>query len=283
MLKLIFYQGAKKLSSKQALNAFFHTVTLRRSLNTKQYQAKSQKQNEGIGKWLSLIFPISGIMLGVWQVRRKQWKLGLIADLEQKTKSKPIPFPSDLNELTKLEYRSLSVTGAFDHSKELFIRPRHLIKPDAKKAADSGSLLSMRNNNIGMQVITPFFIPDLGITILINRGFIPNEKKDPKTRAEGQIEGLVNLTGILRHNEKRPPLVPKNNPHKGQFNYKDLNEIAELLGTNPILLDAIDTVPNGPIGGQTKVTLRDEHVQYAITWFSLAAVTAVMWYIRFIK
>lgn len=267
---------------QKAINCHL-SLFFKRSVGTRPPLKKSQKQGSGVGKWLSLIFPMSGIMLGIWQVQRKQWKLGVIANLDEKTKSKPIPFPSNLKELDDLEYRPLSVTGAFDHSKEIYVQPRHLIESDATKQQDSGSILSMKNNNIGMQVITPFFVPGLGITIMVNRGFVPRDKQDPNTRVKGQVQGLVQLNGILRHTEKRPTLVPKNNVSKGQFNYKDLNEMAGLLGASPILLDAIETVPDGPIGGQTKVSMRDEHIQYAITWFSLAAITSVMWYLRFIK
>ena len=246
-------------------------------------QLSTGRKKSSYGKWLMLVFPIGGVLLGTWQVQRKQWKLGLISDLDEKTKSDPIPFPKDLSELAYLEYRPLTVCGVFDHSKETLIEPRYLVEKDGDKSVDSGSLMSVKNSKIGAQVITPFFIPDHRIAIMVNRGFVPREKRNSETRKAGQIEGVIELTGILRHNEKRPPLVPRNNPQKGQWNYKDLDQLGEMLGTSPILLDAVSTVPHGPIGGQTRVTLRDEHIQYAITWYSLAFVTAAMWYMRFIR
>ena len=244
---------------------------------------KAAQQKQGFGKWLMLVFPVGGLILGTWQVRRKQWKLGLIRQLEERTKSNPIPLPDDVSELENLEYRPVTVHGAFDHSRELYIEPRSLVTGNDDRNVDAGSLLSTKKSNVGAQVVTPFFIPDKNMTILVNRGFVAKDKKNPNSRLQGQVDGLVEVTGLLRHNEKRPPLIPKNKPSSNQWYYKDLNEMAGLTGTSPILVDAINTTPGGPIGGQTRVKLRDEHVSYAITWYSLALATGAMWYIRFIK
>jgi len=56
-------------------------------------------------------------------------------------------------------------------------------------------------------------------------------------------------------------------------------------GAKPVFLDATYemTVPGGPIGGQTRVGLRNEHLSYLITWFSLSAATSYMWYRQILK
>ena len=252
-----------------------HSLVNRRSASNKQNKSSA-------GKWFMLIFPAAGIALGTWQVRRKQWKLDLIANLNEKTKSLPILFPSNLDELEELEYRPLIVRGAFSHSHEIYVEPRQLIEDGGQQADVGGSLLSVQSSQTGAQVITPFFLPDHGFAILINRGYVSKENRSPETRQDGQVPGIIELKGILRHSERQPPLI-SNNPESGQWSYKDIDAMAEYLGTKPILLDAIDTMPNGPVGGQTRVSLRDEHVQYAITWYSLAAITAAMWYLRYLR
>lgn len=258
-----------------------------RGFTRQQVCAKSTRTRESntqTGKWFLLIIPMSGFGLGTWQVYRKKWKLDLIRQLEERTNSNPKPFPDDLNKLKDLEYFPICVRGTFDHGKEIYIGPRSLVKTGP--SIDSGSLMSTGNKNIGAQVITPFHLADSDTTILVNRGFVPSANKNPKTRPEGQVEGTTKIVGLLRHNEKRPPLSPKNMPSAGRWLYKDLNDMSELTGASPILIDAVydaTASPQAPIGGQTRVTLRDEHLSYIVTWYGLSIATAVMWYYRFIK
>lgn len=60
--------------------------------------------------------------------------------------------------------------------------------------------------------------------------------------------------------------------------------MASIAGTAPIFLDATDDFPvkEGPIGGQTRISLRNEHMSYILTWYSLFAATSLMWYKKFI-
>ena len=255
-----------------------YALVCKRKLSN-EYSDNSSSQ---AGKWFMLLFPAAGVMLGTWQVRRKQWKLDLIKALDEKTHSEPVQLPNDLNKLPDLEYRPVSVRGAFIHSNEIYVEPRHFIEKETNQTSSAGSLITFQSGNVGAQIITPFFIPERGIAILVNRGFVPREKRDPKTRLEGQVEGIIDINGIVRRSEKRSPFTPKHNPESNQWNYKDIDEMATALNTRPILIDAINSVPGGPIGGQTRVTLRDEHIQYAATWFSLAFITSVMWYYRYI-
>jgi hypothetical protein len=139
------------------------------------------------------------------------------------------------------------------------------------------------------------------MTILVNRGFVPRSKIKPETRAAGQVEGPVTLTGIFRLDEPRANFQSKNDPESGSWNYRyvcrsmsitwsfpdfcidcplsscvrrsrsfrDIVDMAQRVGATPIFLDAdvSSTVPGGPVGGQTRVTLRNEHLSYIITWW----------------
>merc|ERR1712142_405700 len=112
-----------------------------------------------------LVFPIGTFCLGTWQVQRREWKLGLIADLEEKTQSTPMPFPTDLNELEDLEYRKVKLCGTFDHSREIFMGPRPLMVSGDIQQEGSGLISTGQS---GYLVITPFKLADRDLTILVN-------------------------------------------------------------------------------------------------------------------
>lgn len=65
----------------------------------------------------------------------------------------------------------------------------------------------------------------------------------------------------------------------------DIPQMCILTGAQPYWLDAArdSTVPGGPVGGQTRVTLRNDHLSYLVTWFSLSAVTSFLWYRQIYK
>nr|CAD7395192.1 unnamed protein product [Timema cristinae] len=113
----------------------------------------------------------------------------------------------------------------------------------------------------------------LSLTILVNRGWVPAKMKNPEQRKQGQVEGEVELVGLVRLNETRPPFTPKNNANTLLYSCilmisRDLEQMAEMVGAAPVYLEATESssVPGGPIGGQTRISLRNEHMSYIITW-----------------
>uniref|UniRef100_A0A5F8G7B5 SURF1-like protein n=1 Tax=Monodelphis domestica TaxID=13616 RepID=A0A5F8G7B5_MONDO len=250
------------------------------SISTAATTAKSEE--DVFYKWFLLLIPVTAFGLGTWQVQRRKWKLKMIADLESRIKAEPIPLPAELMELKDLEYRPVKVRGHFDHSKELYILPRTMVDP-ARESWDSGQLSSTVES--GANVVTPFHCTDLGITILVNRGFVPRKRLNPDTRQKGQIEDEIDLIGMVRLTETRKPFVPENKPEKNRWHYRDLEAMAKVAGAEPIFIDANfkSTIPGGPIGGQTQVTLRNEHMQYIITWYGLSAATSYMWFKKFVR
>ncbi|XP_049487157.1 surfeit locus protein 1 isoform X3 [Panthera uncia] len=242
----------------------------------------TKAEDDSFLQWFLLLIPVTAFGLGTWQVQRRKWKLKLIAELESRVMAEPIPLPADPMELKNLEYRPVKVRGHFDHSKELYMMPRTMVDP-AREAREAGRLSSSPES--GAYVITPFHCTELGITILVNRGFVPRKKVNPDTRQKGQIEGEVDLVGMVRLTETRKPFVPENNPERNHWHYRDLEAMARLTGADPIFIDADfkSTVPGGPIGGQTRVTLRNEHMQYIITWYGLCAATSYLWFKKFLR
>nr|XP_020475176.1 surfeit locus protein 1 [Monopterus albus] len=244
--------------------------------------AEAEKGEDSFLKWFLLLIPATTFGLGTWQVKRRKWKMELIDKLIRRSTAQPIPLPLDPHELNNLEYRRVTVRGQFDHSQELYIVPRSPVDPE-KEARVAGSLSS--SGDSGANVITPFYCTDLGITILVNRGYVPRQKINPATRMKGQVDGEVEVVGVVRLTETRKPFVPNNDVERNRWHYRDLEAMSRVTGAEPIFIDADfrSTIPGGPIGGQTRVTLRNEHMQYIITWYSLSAATSYMWYSKFIR
>ncbi|CAF0795288.1 unnamed protein product [Didymodactylos carnosus] len=108
-------------------------------------------------------------------------------------------------------------------------------------------------------------------SILVNRGYVSNDYRNPNTRLSGQIEDEHELIGLLRKTDSANMWL-RNEPTKGSWRKRDVEVMSEHLNTEPIFLDAIKnpSLTNvAPIGGQTNVQLRNEHLQYIITCVSL--------------
>ncbi|KAF7275789.1 hypothetical protein GWI33_011261 [Rhynchophorus ferrugineus] len=233
--------------------------------------------------WFLLIIPASAFGLGVWQVQRKSWKENLIRELKEQANSNPVQLPEDLTEVDNLEYRPVHVRGKFLHDKEIYMGPRSLlVKGDA---STQSALFSGNSTSQGYLVITPFKLEDREETILVNRGWIPSKKIDPKTRLGGQTDGVVDVIGVVRLNENRPVFTTKNQSSSKLFFYRDLPAMCSATGALPIYLDQTGdfNTPEGPIGGQTRIALRNEHLSYILTWFSLSGATGYMWYKKFLS
>ena len=136
-------------------------------------------------------------------------------------------------------------------------------------------------------MLTPLRQPDGGI-VFVNRGFIPAELKNPAKRALGQIAGTVHLVGLLRLPPAGRPnwFLPDNRPDLNYWFWMDLPAMAAadaLDRVAPFYIDA-DAAPNPggwPIGGVTPLALPNDHLQYALTWFSLAVALLVIYVLHY--
>ncbi len=194
--------------------------------------------------------------LGTWQLDRLQWKEALIAERQAGFAAAPTPLPADDAAAHDLLWRRVKVTGSFRHDQEIYLAAR-----------------SMRGN-VGYHVLTPFDRAD-GKTVLVNRGWVSNEKKEPAARAEGQLPGTITVEGIATPGGQRNWLTPENNAEKNVWLWTDIPAMAQHLGRplQPVVVEAVATPnPGGfPIGGQTRITLPNDHLQYALTWYLIAA------------
>jgi surfeit locus 1 family protein len=201
--------------------------------------------------------------LGTWQLERKSWKEDLIARIVRQSRAEPVapPTPEAWNP-ERDEFRHVRVSGRFLNDRETLVH-------GLAAGETPGRALQ------GFYVLTPLRRDDNSI-VLINRGFVPTELKAQGDRRDGLIEGPTTVTGILRSSEARGMFVPEPDPARGEWFNRDIAGIAAARGLGtvaPYLIEA-DAVPGQttwPRGGQLRVDLPNNHLQYAFTWFGLAA------------
>jgi surfeit locus 1 family protein len=205
------------------------------------------------------------LALGSWQIERLSWKRELIAQRQAAVTAAPTTVPPDFEEARRDEFHHVTDEGMFLHDKEIFL----------------GATSEVGRN--GYQVLTPLKEPS-GRIVFVNRGFIPSEIKDPAKRSAGEITGTVRVAGLLRLPLTQKPawFLPDNRPDLNYWFWIDLPAMAaadELDHVTQFYIDA-DATPNPggwPKGGITRLELRNDHLQYAITWFSLAVALIVVY------
>jgi len=206
------------------------------------------------------------LALGVWQLERLQWKRDLIAEREAAIAAPPAAAPRSLAEARRMQFRRVVAEGVFLHDKEIFL-----------------GATSPRGGAAGFNVLTPLREAD-GRIVFVNRGFVPSQLKDPKARAAGQLEGKVRIAGLLRlaPQEKPGPFLPDNRADINYWFWVDLPAMAAADGLGnvaPFYIEA-DATPNPggwPLGKAAAAELPNNHLQYAITWFSLAVGMVVVY------
>ena len=214
------------------------------------------------------------IGLGVWQLQRRAEKHALIAALTERLAAAPEPLP-DVSQWIKLdpardEFRRITLTATYAHA------------PDAM-VYSAGSAVREDISGPGTWGFLPARLPGGG-TVVVNTGFVENtmQERDVEDRAAVRlVTGQpVRLTGYLRFPEHPGLLTPAENRAKRLWFVRDSGAMASQLGWGnvaPFYIDLETPVPaNGvPKPGPLTVHLRDEHMQYAITWFSLAVAVVI--------
>ena len=206
---------------------------------------------------VSLPILVLCLALSVWQMERREWKRDILDRIAANQSAAPITLDALLKaDPLRREYGKVVVAGTFLHDKEFHLAARS------------------RGNDVGIQVVTPVKT-DRGAIVLFDRGWVPSLKKDPAKRAEGQIPGRVELTGVVRRAQVQRQFTPDNVPDKNVWFTVDVPLMRKLAGGTPdpvldtFFLDA-DATPNPgglPIGGQTRLDIPNDHLHYAITWF----------------
>jgi surfeit locus 1 family protein len=223
---------------------------------------------------LSLLALAVLISLGNWQMQRLAWKEDLIARASERAKLPPahLPGPDRWSEAhwRQAEYRTFAAAGRFRHDYEVQV---YTVLSDAK-GTYSGA---------GYWVLTPLELADKSY-VIVNRGFVPLDRKSPATRKDGQIEGETSVLGLLRAPEETNYFTPANDPAKGAWYSRKPEEIARafnLKNVAPFLLDATVSFQAGqlPQPNETKLTFTNNHLGYALTWYGLACTLAGVFFV----
>lgn len=203
----------------------------------------------------AVVFGLAGasvlIGLGVWQLQRLEWKQGVIAALEARLAAEPVAVPE-----------------APDSGRDAFLR----VRAKGEIGADALYLLtSLKPHGPGFRVIAPLTLAD-GRRVLADLGYIPEaDKAAPRPPASGAV------VGALYWPDETDGFTPAPDLAANIWFARDLPAMARALGTEPLMIVA----ESHPLGDAPKplrlgVNLPNDHLQYALTWFALALIWAVM-------
>ena len=221
--------------------------------------------------WRSLFIPALLtfavlIALGTWQIERKAWKEALIASLTERLAAPPqaLPPAEDWARLDRAddEYRRVKFTASLDVREALVFAAASAFRPDVTSP--------------GYWVFTPARLAD-GSIVIVNRGFVPDARRDPKSRPQGQITETIKIAGPLRWPDERHWFTPADDVSHNLWFARDPVGIAAAKGLGAIAPFYVEqeapTPPGGlPQPGKLVVALPDNHLQYAVTWYGLAVV-----------
>lgn len=212
---------------------------------------------------LAAVMAVAGLVaLTVWQTNRRAWKLDLIARVEARVHAPAAAAPA--------RERWPEVSAASDEYARVTVTGRWL--------EDRSALVqAVTKLGGGYWVVTPLLRED-GTAVLVNRGFIPADKRDP-ANWRARNEGAVTVTGLLRMPEPGGAFLRTNDPVADRWFSRDVEAIAASRGlpaTAPYFIDA-ERAPDHrglPVPGLTVISFSNSHLVYALTWGILALMTA---------
>jgi surfeit locus 1 family protein len=199
-----------------------------------------------------LLFGVFGVAvlvwLGFWQVQRLEWKTAILAEFDARLAAAPVAVPPDPDP---------------EADRYLKVRASGRIEPGELHVYTSAP-----PHGVGYRVIVPFVLHD-GRRILLDRGFVPiGEKQVARRLGPGAVEGTL---AWPQEGAPRPDRAAN------IWLARDVPQMAEALDTLPVMLVvASSDDPAAPMPLPVTVNIPNDHLQYAITWFLLAVVWAVM-------
>ena len=206
------------------------------------------------------------VLLGIWQLDRLEWKRSLIALIEERQELDiaPLSSVSGMENLADQSYRRVSVEGIFLNEHSFLLSPR------------------IYNKQSGSHLITPLLLPGNNV-VTINRGWVPQKYVlDSSNHQE-----VISINATIRTPLGKNFFTPDNDLSKDQWYWIDLAQIAKRVGVTvlPIVLEQSRHGDDGvfPVGGQTVISLSNNHLQYALTWFGLAFVFFVSSVVYFFR
>lgn len=193
------------------------------------------------------------VALGIWQVQRLEWKTSVLDEIEARIGAEPVAVPEDADP-TRDRYLPVRATGSFGEE-EVHI------------------LVSTREIGPAFRVISPF-TTEQGRRILVDRGIVPDEAKEDRRPA-----GAATIRGNLHWPDEVNAFTPDRDVARNVWFARDVGALADALGTEPVLVILRETSQAEP--GVTPLPvdtsgIPNDHLEYAVTWFGLAAVWVLM-------
>ena len=184
--------------------------------------------------------------LGTWQLYRLQWKLDLIEQINAGLRSEPVKY----SKIIKKNYQRVTVEGKFKFNKQIYL---YSLNETGKP---------------GFDVITPL-MTNSNEHVLVNRGWIEKNYKDLKSINAIKDNEIV---GIFREIPKPNMFKPKNDIFKNVWFSLNQNDLKKFTGINfrnyVIFLEGKKT--NLPTPKVITANLTNNHLKYALTWYSVA-------------
>jgi len=223
------------------------------------------------------------LWLGAWQWERMAWKAGLLNELAKAQVAAPVALTNvprsigaDSN-LADLRFRRIQVRGTFEHDREM-----HVWAPGVKPAWSVVTPLRLKRDDVAGADASR----KPASHILVVRGVVPDVRKAAALRQAGQVAGEVNVTGRVRLDQ---PNTWANDPNtkKNQWFTRDVAVMTKYLAGSsghdaiavaPFFLEAETQMgeASGPQPDLKSLKLANRHLEYALTWWGLAATLAVV-------
>lgn len=232
------------------------------------------------------------ITLGIWQLQRLEWKLGLIEAAQVNAQAVPVSLlPQDLSivDMTVQNYQNVQLNGRFQYDYETYVT--------AVIQTTTGP-----EDGAGFWVLMPFLLDDK-TAILVNTGFVPTSFKNPDTRKQMPLES-VQLDGLLRQTQPKGWAILAPDLQEHVFFSHDVEAIVSHLKRRSSELAKLEFATffvdakaivhkaaahgvadkqNFPLAGLTQVRFTNNHLGYAIVWFLLACAVlnlTLYWLVR---
>ena len=213
----------------------------------------------------SLLAMIILLSLGTWQLERLRWKSHIISNINKQISLSPREInASVINDIKNYNYRRIKLEGTYIYNKNITIYSKVL------------------NGKVGRHLIIPFKTK-FGY-ILINKGFIPKDYNIDLAFAEKAKN--ISINGIVKFQQKINYFTPKNNLITNEWYYINLDEIGKFLNIPLMdfyLIEEDNPKERYPVGSQYNLKVPNDHLQYAITWFSLAIALSIFMHLLWRK
>jgi surfeit locus 1 family protein len=196
------------------------------------------------------------LALGIWQVQRLAWKTELLTRIDTQMQQPPTALPADIAVPTDWEYRNVALAGDFDPNAVFWVKPR------------------TENGKVGAHMLVGFKRGAEGAPpVFVNLGFVPDDLMDKTPAPQGRtVEGVVQIP-------YQSSFTPDNDPARGHWYWADIPAMAKTAGYDTAAPVIVTVPPHGkgyPSGFAVSANIRNNHLQYALFWFSMAAILLIV-------